>query len=216
MIKHHPTDALLFAFAEGSLSVTLSMAVSAHIELCECCQQKLTQLEQSLGEESLGGEEEILVDSAFAAMFDDITADDTFAQTVDTVAETIMYQRKEIILPRALSCIERTEFLNLGKIGRSRYTVEDGTLRASLLHIGAGGEIPNHTHTGFEVTLLLDGDFGDEDGDYVPGDFIMLDGRHTHTPKTKEGCLCFTVVSAQLHFNKGLSKLLNPIGNLIY
>jgi len=44
----------------------------------------------------------------------------------------------------------------------------------------------------------------------------MLDGRHNHTPKTIEGCLCFTVVSSALHFNKGISKLLNPIGNLIY
>ncbi|MGO3300382.1 MAG: ChrR family anti-sigma-E factor, partial [Pseudoalteromonas sp.] len=42
------------------------------------------------------------------------------------------------------------------------------------------------------------------------------DGTHQHSPQTKNGCLCFTVVSSALHFNKGLSKLLNPIGNLIY
>jgi putative transcriptional regulator len=104
----------------------------------------------------------------------------------------------------------------VGKLARSRVAIDDGPLRSSLLHIGAGGEIPEHTHTGFEVTLLLDGEFSDEEGSYVPGDFIWQDGSHQHTPLTKDGCLCFTVVSSALHFNKGLSKLLNPIGNLIY
>ncbi|PKG56926.1 anti-sigma factor, partial [Shewanella sp. GutDb-MelDb] len=30
------------------------------------------------------------------------------------------------------------------------------------------------------------------------------------------GCLCYTVVDAPLRFTKGISKLLNPIGELIY
>ncbi|MGL5391190.1 MAG: ChrR family anti-sigma-E factor, partial [Shewanella sp.] len=37
-----------------------------------------------------------------------------------------------------------------------------------------------------------------------------------HAPTTKSGCLCYTVLNAPLHFTKGLSKLLNPIGELIY
>jgi putative transcriptional regulator len=164
----------------------------------------------------LGGEEEIVVDSDFAAMFADIVADDTQAELISIPQATLMYQHKEVLLPRALSCLERSEFSTIGKIGRSRFNADDGTLRASLLQIAPGGEIPEHTHTGFEITLLLDGDFSDEDGEYVPGDFIMLDGAHNHTPKTKDGCLCFTVVSSALYFNKGISKLLNPIGSLIY
>lgn len=216
MIKHHPSDALMLAFAKGELSITMTMAISAHVEMCPCCADKLSALETRLGGSELGGEEEIVVDSDFAAMFADIVADDTQAELISIPQATLMYQHKEVLLPRALSCLERSEFSTIGKIGRSRFNADDGTLRASLLQIAPGGEIPEHTHTGFEITLLLDGDFSDEDGEYVPGDFIMLDGAHNHTPKTKDGCLCFTVVSSALYFNKGISKLLNPIGSLIY
>lgn len=216
MIKHHPSDALMLAFAKGELSITMTMAISAHVEMCPCCADKLSALETRLGGSELGGEEEIVVDSDFAAMFADIVADDTQAELISVPQATLMYQHKEVLLPRALSCLERSEFSTIGKIGRSRFNADDGTLRASLLQIAPGGEIPEHTHTGFEITLLLDGDFSDEDGEYVPGDFIMLDGAHNHTPKTKDGCLCFTVVSSALYFNKGISKLLNPIGSLIY
>ncbi|CCQ10899.1 FIG111991: hypothetical protein [Pseudoalteromonas luteoviolacea B = ATCC 29581] len=216
MIKHHPNDKILSEFAQGELTATMSMAVSAHVEMCPCCQKKVASLECRFGTEALGGEEEVVVDSRFQAMFDEIVVDESVAEMVDTPVTTIMYQHKEIVLPRALGGVDRSEFVKMGKLGRSRYQIEDGSLRASLLHIEPGGEIPNHTHNGFEVTLLLDGKFCDEEGEYVPGDFILLDGQHNHSPKTKEGCLCFTVVSASLHFNKGISKLLNPIGNLIY
>jgi putative transcriptional regulator len=53
-------------------------------------------------------------------------------------------------------------------------------------------------------------------GTYHEGDFIWLDGKHTHNPITKEGCLCLTVASDSLHFTQGLTKILNPIGKFIY
>jgi putative transcriptional regulator len=64
--------------------------------------------------------------------------------------------------------------------------------------------------------LLLEGSFEDEMGSYHEGDFIWLDGKHTHNPVTKEGCLCLTVASDSLHFTQGLTKMLNPIGKFIY
>lgn len=104
----------------------------------------------------------------------------------------------------------------IGQVSRMRLDTRDGKARSSLLHIAAGGEIPEHTHKGQEITLLLHGHFSDEMGDYAPGDFMVTDVRHQHTPRTLDGCLCYTVVDAPLHFTKGLSKLLNPIGELIY
>jgi len=84
------------------------------------------------------------------------------------------------------------------------------------LHIDADGEVPTHTHKGFEITLLLDGSFEDDMGTYHPGDFIELNGEHNHQPKTKEGCLCYTVADDALQFTEGFHKLFNPIGSLLY
>jgi putative transcriptional regulator len=64
--------------------------------------------------------------------------------------------------------------------------------------------------------LLLQGSFEDEMGTYHAGDFIWLNGKHIHQPVTKTGCVCLTVSSDAIRFVKGVSQLLNPIGQFIY
>jgi putative transcriptional regulator len=226
MIKHHPSDSLLSQYCSASLSASLSLAVSIHVDMCPVCQAAVAKIEaanaQHVFNDQLSDSRASHADDGhFSDEFDSnlfaqITADSSIDEAYEVAPVTIEVDHKDYQLPRALTRISHSKFTQVGKIARSRIALDDGALRSSLLHIGAGGEIPEHTHTGFEVTLLLDGEFSDEQGSYVPGDFIWQDGQHLHTPATKEGCLCFTVVSSALHFNKGFSKLLNPIGNLIY
>lgn len=226
MIKHHPSETLLAQYCSAQLPASLSVAVSIHVDMCPVCQAKVAQLEAENAKEVFS--ESQLSSSTVKNSHDTeevdfgtdllnlITADPSIDEVYEVEPVTIQVNEHNYELPRALTRISHGRFTQVGKLARSRVAIDDGPLRSSLLHIGAGGEIPEHTHTGFEVTLLLDGEFSDEEGSYVPGDFIWQDGSHQHTPLTKNGCLCFTVVSSALHFNKGLSKLLNPIGNLIY
>ncbi len=216
MIKHHPSNDILMQFSEGNLPASLSIAVAIHVEMCPVCKKEIAALEAKQANNVFAGFDADSEDSFDAGLFDAITADDAIDEIYEQAPITVDVKDKTYTLPRALTRIGHSNFMQLGKLARSRIDIDDGALRASLLHIDAGGEIPEHTHTGFELTLLLEGEFSDEEGSYVPGDFMMLDGRHNHTPKTAQGCLCFTVVSSALHFNKGISKLLNPIGNLIY
>ncbi|ASJ97245.1 MULTISPECIES: ChrR family anti-sigma-E factor [Shewanella] len=177
-------------------------------------------LDNSLGfEDSLGVSN--LNSSTTVDEFDDciaaITAqesDDT-RQLPQTVTE-IAVAGQRIPLPGALKSIALKEWQGLGKLSRSRLALDDGELRMSLLHIDKGGSVPCHTHKGFEITLLLQGSFSDEMGEYHRGDFIWLDGEHTHQPVTQEGCVCLTVSSDAIHFTQGMSQLLNPIGRFIY
>lgn len=220
MIKHHPSDTLLAQYASATLPASLSVAVAIHVDMCPCCKQKVIALEANNAEFIFNSppaeapEEQELAGAS--SMLESIMMDESIDEVYDVKPKQVTISKKDYQLPRALSRIAHGNFMQMGKLSRSRIALDDGELRSSLLHIDAGGEIPEHTHTGFELTLLLEGEFSDETGDYVPGDFMLLDGRHHHTPITKEGCLCYTVVSSALHFNKGLSKLLNPIGNLIY
>ncbi|WP_413284284.1 ChrR family anti-sigma-E factor [Vibrio sp. MA40-2] len=121
-----------------------------------------------------------------------------------------------ISLPNAVKSIALKEWQGLGKIARARMNFDDDERRMSLLHIAKGGNVPQHTHKGFEITLLLQGSFSDNMGTYNTGDFMWLDGSHTHNPITSEGCVCLTVSSDAIHFTQGMSKLLNPLGKLIY
>lgn len=218
MIKHHPNDEILAQFVSAELPASVSVAVAIHVEMCDCCQQKVSKLTELAAELSL--QEPVChkqeADLDFDAMFDQIVQDESLESCrIDNTAR-LNFGDQHILLPKALRQLELSDWSGLGKINRSRVKLDDNSNRSSLLHIEAGGEIPAHTHTGQELTLLLQGSFKDEMGEYHEGDFIWLNREHQHQPVSEQGCLCYTVVTDPLHFTQGLSRLLNPIGKLIY
>lgn len=231
MIKHHPSRAVLEKFVLGELHDSVSVIVASHVEMCSECQELVNQLteEAALNVFDLSG------DSSEPEKFDfdmeDFDSDeDALIQMANAITSTpteflaaqpvkvaeIKFEDKTIELPRAMNSIALKEWQGLGKVSRSRLHFDDDERRMSLLHIGAGGNIPSHSHNGFEITLLLQGSFEDEMGSYQPGDFIWLEGDDTHTPITTEGCVCLTVSSDAIHFTQGVSQIFNPLGKLIY
>lgn len=236
MIKHHPNAAILKDFVDGNLADSVSLIVSSHVELCEHCQKQVSMLtvqaadsvfesDTSAFENDTAGLK--LSDSEMDAFLadneefdfdaiDKITADLSQAVEVVVEAQQETVSNTTFTIPRALNSVARKDWLNLGKISRARLDFDDESHHTSLLHIDKDGQVPCHTHKGFEITLLLEGSFEDEMGVYNKGDFIWLDGEHTHQPATKEGCVCLTVSSDALYFTKGVSQLFNPLGKYIY
>lgn len=221
MINYHPNDDMLLEHAKGNLNLAMTTALSAHCELCSICEEKLTTMTQHHAQIALIEEDTAADDFETSIDLDDmlnnimlLTPSDTSQELSKSAIVTV--KGHEYYLPKALLQQVSGAWNGLGKISRMRLEADSGNARASLLHIDAGGEIPEHTHQGSELTLLLAGHFEDEFNRYGPGDFILLDSNHRHTPKTEKGCLCYTVVDAPLRFTKGISKLLNPIGELIY
>ncbi len=241
MIKYHPSDAVLEAFVTGELPASVSLVTSSHIEMCQRCQQRVEQLTEAAAlkafdleeafnenefiapfdadsvfsndDENLSPESQVdsrLLDNIMALPAEDLSVE------LDKEAGFFEYAGDKVSVPRALRSIPLQSWQGVGKVSRARFNFDDEDLRMSLLHIDKGGLVPQHTHKGFEITLLLQGSFEDEMGHYVAGDFIWLDGKHTHEPVTKEGCTCLTVSSDALRFTQGVSQLLNPIGKLIY
>lgn len=236
MIKHHPNPAILKDFVDGTLADSVSLIVSSHVELCEHCQQQVSMLtaqaadsvfesDTSAFESDTSGLQ--LSDSEMDALLSDdeefdfdaidqITADSSQAIEVTPEVQQVTVADTTFTIPRALNSVARKDWMNLGKISRARLDFDDEAHHTSLLHIDKDGQVPCHTHKGFEITLLLEGSFEDEMGVYNKGDFIWLDGDHTHQPATKEGCVCLTVSSDALYFTKGVSQLFNPLGKYIY
>ncbi len=224
MIKYHPKDELLAVFARGELPASLSCAISIHADMCPKCKNKITQMTDDLANKSFD-QHEFDNDTAqnneldmfnIDQMVDAIVANDTLAKPTVFIEKQVNIADKTFTLPQAIQNIELGKFTQLGKLSRARFQLDEGEIHSSLLHIKPGGGVPEHTHKGYELTLLLEGSFSDELGDYVPGDFIMLDSSVTHQPYSEQGCLCFTVVNDALHFTQGINRLLNPIGAFIY
>ncbi len=223
MIKHHPSLDILQAYAAGTLPASISAAVAMHVDMCPVCKKIVAVETQENAKDCFDHSTEKSFENEtfdFDHDFDDIIAQITSDTSIHEEAmkqeKIIQLKNKKYILPKAIQNMNITNWSNIGKISRARVQLEEGNIRTSLLNIEAGAAVPEHTHKGYEVTLLLDGEFHDNMGQYVPGDFIVLDSENEHQPITEKGCLCYTVVSDSLHFTKGLNKLLNPIGSFIY
>ena len=234
MINYHPQVELLQAFVQGELSASLAAGVAIHAELCSRCRQQIDMLTEQYAQQCFAaenGQHDAAVEQAksidfavqddeladlFSEMLNDITASDAISENQQPSPQTVLFAGQQYQLPRAISNIPQGKITQLGKLSRSRLQLNEGDVRTSLLHIEPGGSVPEHTHKGFELTLLLSGSFSDDQGHYQAGDFIMRDQNHQHQPFSEQGCLCYTVVNDALHFTKGLNRLLNPIGNLIY
>ena len=229
MIKAHPTDPMLRAFAADELPLPLAVGLSAHCELCPDCAARLKTFEEELAQQylaspaepELASRDEVALDAGFDAMLADI-----LAQPEPVAAPAIDLSRAQPAelevaghayrLPRVLARYRSPKWRHIGAIRQQSLPLDEMGARASLLHIDAGGRIPEHTHQGYELTLLLAGNIQDGDTLYQAGDFIWRDASHAHSPHTPDGCLCYTVQDAPVQFTKGLSRLLNGISQHLY
>ncbi|MBS4708744.1 cupin domain-containing protein [Aeromonas caviae] len=221
MIKTHPTEPMLRAFAADELPLPLAVGVSAHCEFCPECAARVKQFEEALACQHLAPD---APDEALPAGFDAMLAG-ILQQPVVTEAALALPEspRPELRvaghsyrLPRALARHHAPRWRHLGAIRQVSLPLDEMGARANLLHIEAGGRIPEHTHKGYELTLLLAGTIEDGDTRYQAGDFIWRDASHAHSPHTPDGCLCYTVQDAPVQFTKGLSRLLNGISQHLY
>lgn len=82
MIKAHPTDPMLRAFAADELPLPLAVGLSAHCELCPDCAARLKIFEEELAQQylaspaepELDSRDEVALDAGFDAMLADILA----------------------------------------------------------------------------------------------------------------------------------------------
>ena len=84
--------------------------------------------------------------------------------------------------------------------------------RTTLIRVRAGRMVPQHTHEGNELTVVLRGAFHDETGHYVRGDLAIADASVDHRPIADEGedCLCLAVTDAPLRLTGRFGRFLNP------
>jgi putative transcriptional regulator len=228
MISHHPSFELIQAFVNGELPASLAAGVAIHADMCPKCQHTIAQCTEQLAEASFEEEylDRFIVDDVnaldtleslnFDHMIDDIVSSTDIDIIPTKTDKVIEFKGTNYTLPKTLNRMELGSNTHIGKLSRSRIHLNEGDIHTNLLHIEPGGGVPKHTHKGFELTVLLEGSFHDESGEYVKGDFIMLDGSNQHQPVSTNGCLCYTVANDALHFTQGINKLLNPIGSFIY
>lgn len=85
-----------------------------------------------------------------------------------------------------------------------------GDLR--LLKIAPGRRMPEHSHGGVELTLVLDGAYTDECGTYKVGDVQEADDVTQHRPVADRasGCICLVASDKPPRFTGLLGRIAQP------
>ena len=84
----------------------------------------------------------------------------------------------------------------------------------SILRAKPGAKVPQHTHEGIEMTLVLQGQLSDGGVIYSKGDLAINDEHDDHRPQItgEEVCYCLIVRRGDLRFTGTFSRFLNYLG----
>ncbi|MBC6441480.1 MAG: cupin domain-containing protein [Rhodospirillales bacterium] len=196
------------------MSEDFSLIIATHLALCPMCRREVATMEE------IGG-----------ALVETSDAPASAAQGFDALMARLADEPRDAPLvtapvpaPPSLSRFPRPLRDRLSAFGDElpwsrRGSVETVFLPASeddhkvrLFRIAPGQGVPQHSHHGSELTLVLDGGFSDATGHYLRGDLQLADGELDHRPVADEGgpCICLAVTSAPLRLTGPLGRLINP------
>ena len=199
-------------------SSALSLAVATHISMCDKCRAALESFD------AVGGA--LLEDSSQASVEADALSrtlsmirSDPQATEPQQADQQPLDKTREIPAPLADYIGDRFEDITWKSIGMGvkqsiLETSDDATAR--LLYIPPGTAVPDHSHSGTELTLVLQGAFADEDDYFAAGDIEVADGDVEHAPVAADGepCICLAVTEAPLKFSKFFHKAVQPFLNI--
>ncbi|MBY5992582.1 ChrR family anti-sigma-E factor [Ferrimonas balearica] len=223
-INHHPESAWLEAYARGELYGGKALLLAAHLEYCPVCRQRLAQAEQTLAKacwsEPVTAGDDPQLESMLSQMMTSLPQAPLREPEPEAPIE-LQLEHRRFVLPRVLSRqVHRMGSWSKlpGGLHQARLETQADDDRFFFIHMEANSGVPQHTHHGDEVTLVLHGGFADDRGEYKVGDFIHLDGRHEHQPHTDadEDCLVISALDQPLQFTSGLARLLNPLSHLFF
>ncbi|MCT4559006.1 MAG: ChrR family anti-sigma-E factor [Pelagimonas sp.] len=205
-ITHHIPDAMLAAYAAGNLPHAFAVVVASHVSMCEHCRVALAA-HQAVGgavldETPTERVSTSLKESVFARLDAPFVPEPVFDRNGIYPGPVMEAKKGRAPLWKTLGMGVRQDILSADKNGSVR-----------LLYIPPGQAVPDHSHNGLELTLVLQGSFSDETGRFGVGDLEIADEHLEHTPIADPGdaCICLAATDARLRFRALVPRLLQPL-----
>lgn len=205
-ITHHTPDALLAAYAVGSLPQPFALVVATHISLCLECRAGFEAHQAAGGVLLEAAMEQPISANLKASVLDLLDAaiapKSTFQLTGVFPGPVMQALKGKPPSWKSLGMGVRQNILSAGRRGSVR-----------LLYIPPGQAVPAHSHGGLELTLVLQGSFRDDTGEFGVGDLEIADQTLEHTPIADMGapCICLAATDAPLRFTALLPRILQPL-----
>lgn len=212
MIKHALTDDILADYAAGNMAEAFNLVVAAHVSICPDARDRLHQIEE------IGGA--LLEDGGRAAL-----AEGSLQATLSRI-RTLPRETAPAPKPARTACpvlpgpvqdyvggsLADVRWRSLGMGARQAILATSKEASVRLLYIPAGSKMPDHGHSGTEMTLVLQGAFLDEGERFARGDVEVADEHVAHTPIADlgEDCVCLAASAGPLRFTGLLPRLAQP------
>ena len=209
---HHPTEATLLEYFSGTLDEGRRIVVAAHLEMCASCRRLLSGLEAIAGSHLDSTPPEPLTQGAFERTMARLDA------AAASPAKNNPTARDLPVKVRALDSYELGpwRWIGPGVYWRGVVLPEKGTSRVFLLRAAPGTHLPQHTHEGTELTVILKGAFRHEGGRFGAGDCDDADDSVEHSPIVEDGeeCICLVAMEGTIRLRSLLGRLIQPLVRL--
>ena len=213
MVRHHPNEATLLSYASGGLPTALSAIVATHLAVCPTCRARVAEAE-AIGGVLLDAVAPVVVgagalDRALAAIDGEAGAEAPITAPSAPATGHHLPHPLGAMLPEDLDSL-RWRLVGPG-IRQAR--VGTGEAMVRLLRIAPGRAVPQHSHGGHEMTMIISGSYTDEIGRFMPGDVADLDPEVTHQPVSDADtdCICVIATDAPLEFTGWEPRLMQPL-----
>lgn len=221
-ITHHPDVSSLMSCAAGSQPEAQAAVIAAHVSMCPRCQKELRRMEligaalfESITPAPIRSQVPV---AAARAQEADLGTPSGNADAPRAAGPSTT--SAEAMIPHPLRAILKSGLADIPwkrlAPGIWHYPIPlsagaKGQLR--LVKVAPGTAIPEHGHGGEEVTLLLEGSYADELGEFRRGDISDLDEEIEHHPvaDAKEGCICLVATEKAARFKGFLARMLQPL-----
>jgi putative transcriptional regulator len=212
-ITHHPDDATLLAYAAGSLGEAACVVVASHLAWCPDCRTTVRCAER-LGGTLIDGME---AEPVSAGVLDRCLSalDDAPAAPAPETCAIAGGPALPTPLARRLGCpISRIRWKRVAP-GIQLHDLPLSPAargRLSLMRVATGRGVPEHGHSGSEITLVLSGSYTDRFGRFQPGDVADLDPEVEHDLKvdSAQSCICLVAVESPIRFKGIIARLMQP------
>jgi putative transcriptional regulator len=195
MSRHQAPDELLLDYAAGALPEGPALVVALHVALDPVARRTVETLS------SIGG---ALLENEAVAEVDASALDDVLAKLDQAAVET---RSAPIPAPPGFEWAPPALRPYLGKSPRwkrklggfdeIRLGLHDDTHRVSLLRLRPGEGLPVHRHAGAEYTVVMQGGYTDNTGNYGVGDFAVGPGAAEHEPIADPGEPCIALIALE-------------------
>ncbi|WP_278923374.1 MULTISPECIES: ChrR family anti-sigma-E factor [Pseudophaeobacter] len=205
-ITHHIPDHLLASYAAGTLPHAFALVVASHISMCNDCRAAVA------AHQAVGG---AILEATSASPLSSGLRASVLAQLDAPARAEPIYDRSGIYPGPVVAALQgqQPKWKALGMGVRQTILTADAESNARLLFIPAGQAVPDHSHNGLELTMVLQGSFSDSTGRFGIGDVEIGDEDLDHTPTADPGdpCICLAATDAPLRFKALIPRLLQPL-----